>query len=83
MKSELFIQHICGDCLQKLVNDEGDHSEQELATMQNSLNEWAITGYYPAGMVENTEPSFSWRKCDLCNQLPGDRYEYYFKQKTK
>jgi hypothetical protein len=77
-ESNLYIQNICSECLQKLVNDEGDHMPEELERFEKTLKKWAKELYYPAGLTDNTEPSFSWSKCDLCNTLAGDRYEYYF-----
>jgi hypothetical protein len=80
MKTEVYQQNICSNCLQMLVNGESDHTEEELTTMGNTLNEWSKTGYTPAGLSDNMESSFSWHKCDLCNCLAGDRYEYNFFQ---
>ena len=85
MKAKVYKQKICTDCLLMLVNGESDHSEEELKRMDKTLEEWAKDGYTPAGMATdkngNCEPSFSWRRCDLCGQIAGDRYEYNFIQK--
>ena len=84
MKSKVFQQSICTDCLQLLVNGESDHAPEELVRMNKTLAQWADSKYVPAGMHTdengNCEPSFSWHRCDLCNGLAGDRYQYDFFQ---
>jgi hypothetical protein len=77
-KSSLFIQIICSDCLQSIVIGCNEMDENELNEMDKTLNLWAKDNYFPFGLTNNTEPFFSWSKCELCNQLAGDRYEYYF-----
>ena len=80
-KFKVFTQSICSDCLQLLVNGESEHSEQELKTFNDTLSKWAESKYIPAGMSDNDESFFSYSKCDLCNQMAGDRHEYNFFQK--
>jgi hypothetical protein len=75
---EVYQQNICNNCLQMLVNGESDHTEEELSTMNKTLDNWAKDKYIPAGLSDNLEPSFSWHKCDLCDGLAGDRYEFNF-----
>ena len=78
----VYIQNICLNCLQLLVNGESDHTEEELNMFNTTLDKWQKDKYIPAGMnmaeSENYEPFFSWSKCDLCDGLAGDRYEYNF-----
>ena len=81
MKNNIYIQNICSDCLQYLVNNENYHTNEETERMIKTLMQWGKTKYYPSGLTDNTEPSFSHCKCDLCNGLAGDRFEYYFEQK--
>jgi hypothetical protein len=78
--TDLFIEKICGDCLQSIVNGDNDRDEKELAEMHKTLTNWRKQQLYaPAGLTQNTEPFFDWHRCILCGQLPGNRYEYYFK----
>jgi hypothetical protein len=79
-KYKVFQRNICLDCLQLLVNGESDHSEEELTQFNHTLELWAKTGYIPAGLSDNSEPFFSHNNCDICNQMPGNRYEYNFFQ---
>ena len=79
-KYKVFQQNICSDCLQLLVNNESEHSEEELNTFNKTLSDWNKTGYIPAGLADNMEPFFSWSSCDVCNQIAGMRYEYNFFQ---
>jgi len=79
----LFIQNICGDCLQSIVNGDNDRDEHESQKMDETLSKWSERKYFAYGLTENSERSFSWHTCDLCNQLPGDRYEYYFRDESK
>jgi hypothetical protein len=84
MQSNIYIQNICGDCLQAIVNGEDDpYGQHDSETMEKTLRSWAKRKYFPAGLTDNTEPSFSWQKCDLCNDLAGNRYEYYFRDERK
>ena len=68
-----------------LENGESNHSDVEFITMQETLKSWGEDKYIPAGIASdengNCEPSFSWRRCDLCGQIAGERYEYNFIQK--
>lgn len=79
----VYIQNICTNCLQWLVNNESDHTEEEKQTMFNTLDQWSKDKYIPAGLSDNLEPSFSWHTCDICHALPGDRYEYNFFDESK
>lgn len=78
-KHKVFQQNICSDCLQLLVNGESDHSESELKQFNETLKQWELTGYIPAGTTE-LESFFSHNSCDICNQIAGTRYEYNFFQ---
>ena len=82
MKKEIYVQEICENCLQLLVNGESDHTPEELKTMEKTLQDWQKNSYIPAGLADNMEPYFSWQKCELCNSLPGTRYEYNFFDKS-
>jgi len=75
---KIYTEQICTNCLHKLVNDEGDHTDEELAEMKETLHDWLEQDYTPAGLTDDTEPSFSWRKCILCGSAAGDRYSYHF-----
>ena len=79
-KFKVFTQNICSDCLQLLVNGESNHSEEELKQFNQTLTEWSKLKYVPAGLSDNEESFFSWSKCDICNQIAGDRHEYNFFQ---
>ena len=81
-KWKVYQQSICGDCIQMLANGESNHTPEELARMESTLAKWAKENYEPAGLIEDCEPSFSWNKCDLCNGLAGDRFEYNFFDKN-
>lgn len=74
----IYKQIICPNCLQLLVNGESNHTEKELTEINNTLDLWAKDKYYPIGMADTLTPYFSWSKCELCNGLAGDRYEYNF-----
>ena len=78
MNKQVFQQEICSNCLQLLVNGESDHTETELNKFYETLDKWSTDKYVPAGLSDNMESFFSWHKCDLCDSLPGDRYEYNF-----
>ena len=80
MKAKVYQQNICSDCLQLLVNGESEHSEKELITFHSTLENWSKTGYTPAGLSNNQESFFSWKCCDVCGQIAGDRHEYNFFQ---
>jgi hypothetical protein len=85
MKS-IHIQNICPNCLQWLVNNESQHTEQEKNKMNETLANWAKEKYYPlAPNFEGDfyESSFSHNHCDLCDCLPGERYEFNFIDKSK
>lgn len=83
----IYAQSICADCLQMLANGESDHSPQELEHFQKVLHEWVGKNYIPAGQVTdengNCEPYFSWHRCDLCDGLPGNRYDFNFIDKSE
>jgi hypothetical protein len=83
MKQELFIQHICNNCLQLIENGESDHTEAELKEYNKTLDKWSKRNYIPAGLTDESEPYFDWHYCDLCHCLPGDRYDYYFWDNSK
>ena len=78
MKCVKFTQDICSDCLQYLVNNEHRSDSVEEAKMIETLSEWNKECYGPLGLDEDCEPFFSPCKCDLCNQIAGDRFKYVF-----
>lgn len=82
MENNIYTQNICGDCLQSIVNGDNERDIAELNEMNKTIEQWSKEKYFPLGLTENTEPFFSHSKCDLCDQLAGQRYEYYFIDKS-
>ena len=80
---KVYQQEICSDCLQLLVNNESNHTETELKSFHSTLENWAKQKYVPAGLSDNMEPFFSWKCCDVCGQIAGNRYEYNFFDQSK
>jgi hypothetical protein len=85
-QKNIYIQNICGDCLQMLVNNESNHEPQELEQYHKTLDQWYNDNYTECGPNYddngNIEPFFSWHHCDICDGLPGMRYEYNFIDKS-
>jgi hypothetical protein len=81
-KWPVYQQSICEDCLQELVNGESGHTDKEANKMNETLNRWFGENYEPAGMNDDMESFFSWRRCDLCDQKAGNRYKYNFFDKS-
>lgn len=79
----VYIELICSDCLQELVNAEPREDEKFSRNMRTTLSKWAKNNYVPAGLTENMEGGFSWGPCILCGDLPGTRYEYNFLSEVK
>jgi hypothetical protein len=83
MKGKIYTQEICDDCLQYLVNGSIHESSEEKERCDKTLDEWSKTNYIPLGSANDNEGYFSHHSCDLCNCLPGNRFEYSFlKYKT-
>lgn len=60
----------CDDCVIAIANDDysGMDDKQEKATKDgiDRLGKWLIVG---------EEYGFSWRRCDVCDGLAGNRHE--------
>lgn len=78
MERVKFVQNICADCLQYIVNNEHRSDSVEEMKMLETLSEWNKEYYSPLGLDDDCEPFFSHCKCDLCDQIAGDRFKYVF-----
>jgi DNA-directed RNA polymerase subunit RPC12/RpoP len=78
---EISKEYICSDCLQELVNGEPREDITYSIRMSKTLIKWGAQDYIPAGLSEGEDrsPAFSWKRCPLCGDLAGERYEYLFK----
>ena len=60
----------CDDCVQAIANDDytgmDDAREQEVRAGLERIGEYLIVG---------DEYGFSWRRCDVCDGLAGNRHD--------
>ena len=82
MNKNIYKQEICPECLQLLVNGESEHTPEELIQFNKTLDKWYKENYIALGPSNDNEAYFSWLNCDLCNSLPGNRFEYDFIDKS-
>lgn len=83
MEDNVYTELICSNCLQKLLNNEGNHTEKELKEMQNTLSKWREENYLPLEFHPDLQGAeFSNLPCNLCNAKAGDRYLYNFIDKS-
>ena len=66
---------VCGNCIQAIANDDySGMSDEEAEKVSNTISKEEVDNrYLVIGDGENE--GFSWRNCDLCNDLPGERYK--------
>ena len=81
MKKNQFIQEICEDCLHLLVNGESDMMEEKNKSIfVQTMVKWHLQNYKPI-TYQSLNHFFSHYNCDICECLPGTRYNFIFERR--